>query len=92
METTFRFNGQTYTCTFEIDNANDPCFIFTTLQHNALIKRFGAEVSIKTDFTDLLPFDEGDNELDELRLSILDSIRSIPQVITAKMKLQAYNH
>lgn len=85
----FTFQGKLYGCNAFIDHSVDPCFVFVEFTDPELIGKFGAEVTIKTDFEKLLPFGGCEPELIELRQAIFDTLQVHPEFIHAKLKVEA---
>ena len=46
----FSFRNKVRKAFLFIDNREEPCFIFLILEDKELIKEFGEDISIKTDF------------------------------------------
>lgn len=84
----FTFSGKKYECSTFIDHSADPCFVFVEFTDPDLIARFGAELTIKTDFEKLLPFG-GRGQETELRQAIFDTLQVHPEFIHAKLKVEA---
>lgn len=85
----FVFQGRSYDCNTYIDSSIDPCFVFVEFSDPELVRKFGAELTIKTDFEKLLPFGGSNSELTELRQSIFDVVQVHPEFIHAKLKVEA---
>lgn len=85
----FVFQGKKHGCNAYIDAAAEPYFIFVEFKDAGLIERFGAEMTIKTDFEKLLPFGSYSIEISELRQTIFDMLQTHPDFIHAKLKVEA---
>lgn len=78
-KTDFSFEETIYSCTYVIDSDPEPCYIFVVLNNHDLIKRFGEEVTIKTDFVTSLSRRNDYQQLTALRQSIFTGISITPQ-------------
>lgn len=90
----FTFKGQLFSCDICIDDSPDPGFIFVELWDTELSNVFGREFSIRTNFEQLLAFEDDlpeSLELIELKLTIFNSICTTPDFTHAKLRLQAFN-
>lgn len=85
----FIFRGKSYDCNTYIDHSIDPCFVFVEFRDPELIRKFGKELTIKTDFEKLLPFGGREPELAELRQAIFETLQVHPEFIHAKLKVEA---
>ncbi len=90
MESSFTHKKGNYSCNYEIDNSEDPCFVFVTFNDKTLIKKYGGELTIKTDFQDLLPFEDGHSVLNELRQDVFNGLKSHPEMNFARLKMAAF--
>ena len=88
MESTlqFLFREKLFTCEVCIDCADDPFFIFMILNDQELIAEFGDEITIKTDFINLLQKRDDFEQLTVLRQCIFDCLKFHPMFIQAKTK------
>src|ERR1700694_186712 len=86
----FTFRNSVYSCTVLIDNTQYPFFIFVILYDQELIKEFGDEVTIKTDFERQLPKYGEDRDLEEIKQAIFAPVRNIPEFVWAKMSATGY--
>lgn len=84
----FIFRNKLYSCIVCIDSSEYPCFVFVTLTDKELISEFGDDITIKTDCEKLLPKRDDYAELIELRQSIFDVTKMIPEFIAAKRKMK----
>jgi hypothetical protein len=86
----FAYLGRIYRCNVYIDIASDPCFIFVTLSDKPLVNFFGEDITIKTDFERQLKHRSDYDELVELKQAIFDSIRNLPEFVSARKRLSAF--
>lgn len=82
----FIFREKLFTCEVCIDCSEDPSFIFMILDDEDLIKEFGDEITIKTDFISRLSKGDDFGELVLLRQAIFDSLKYHPMFLQAKAK------
>ncbi len=83
----FTFRNKEYSCNVCIDNSEYPCYVFVTLDDTSLINEFGEEITLKTDAEKTLPRNDDYPELIELRRSIFNVVKMLPEFICEKSKL-----
>ena len=83
----FIFRKKLFSCTVLIDKSEYPCYIFVLFEDNDLIKEFGDEITIKTDCDRLLAKKDDYPELVELRQSIFNVVKIIPEFIAIKSEM-----
>lgn len=86
----FRFRNKGFRCFTYIDNTNPPSFIFIELLDQELVREFGEEVTIKTDFEKRLPKKDDYPALISLRQAIFDALSTIPEFLIAKRRAIAF--
>ena len=84
---TFDFKNKTYSCTIYLDNAEDPCFVFVEFTDVDLIRYFGKEITIRTDFEKMLPRKDDYPELSKLRSTLFEQIKITKEFIAVKNKI-----
>ncbi|HZH66230.1 MAG TPA: hypothetical protein VEY10_15135 [Flavisolibacter sp.] len=82
----FIFRNTAYRCAIYFDTSVAPCYVFAVLDDKELIKEFGEDVSIKTDFKTRLPKQDDYQDLVVLREVIFDAVKGLPEFI-AKRRL-----
>lgn len=82
----FNFRNKIYSCVAYIDNSAFPCYVFLDLLDNELVTEFGSEISIKTDFENLLPKKDDYPSLVLLRQAILSSFMQLPDYSNIKQQ------
>ena len=80
----FRFRNKERKASAFIDNQEEPCFVFLILEDKEIIKEFGEDISIKTDFENILPSDNASVELEKLREAIFHELRRTVEFAKAK--------
>ncbi len=80
----FSFRNKVRKAFLFIDNREEPCFIFLILEDKELIKEFGEDLSIKTDFENILPSDNISVEIEKLREAIFHELRHTIEFAKAK--------
>ncbi|RYZ46111.1 MAG: hypothetical protein EOP49_23955 [Sphingobacteriales bacterium] len=75
----FRLGGKTYSCEALVDNSEFPCLVFVKLTDKELILKYGPELTIKTDFEDLLSRTDDAPALTILRQVLLDALKMRPE-------------
>ena len=83
----FTFRNKGHSCNTYIDTTAHPCFIFVILADKELINEFGDEITIKTDCEKRLPKKDDYPELVELRESIFNVVKAIPEFIAVKKRM-----
>lgn len=83
----FTFRNKGHSCYIYIDSTAHPCYIFVILADKKLIKEFGDEITIKTDCDKRLPKKDDYPELAELRESIFNAVKIIPEFIAVKQRM-----
>ncbi|GAA4746246.1 hypothetical protein [Flavisolibacter ginsenosidimutans] len=83
----FTFRSKPSVCVIYIDIATTPSFIFIDLKDEELIREFGEEITIKTDFNGRLPKQDDYPALVELRDAIFTSLKALPAFITKRTLL-----
>ena len=85
----FIYRNNIYRCEYYIDNSEFPCLIFVLLQDDALIQRFGEDVTIMTDGDKLLAQKDDYPELSGLQNALFEAIKMIPDFLLIKPELAA---
>ena len=80
----FSFRNKEKKASVFIDNREDPCFVFIILEDKELIKEFGEDITIKTDFENILPSDYISIELEKLKEAIFHELKHTIEFATAK--------
>jgi len=83
----FTYRSNNYSCNIYIDSTAYPCYIFVILTDGELIKKFGDEITIKTDCEKRLPKKDDYFELVELRESIFNTVKAMPEFIAVKKRM-----
>ncbi len=91
VELRFHFRNKEYLCNAFIDASEYPCYVFTILRDNELIKEFGDETTIKTDCERLLPKKDDHVALVALREAILYALKTTPEFIAVRRKMLLLN-
>ena len=84
----FLFREKLSTARVYIDDSEYPCLIFTILNDVALIREFSDEVTIKSDGEIILPMKYSYPALDELRISMFNSIKNTQQFQDVKVRMR----
>ena len=83
----FTYRNKNYSCSIYIDSTAYPCYIFVILTDRELIKKFGDEITIKTDCEKRLPKKDDYFELVELRESIFNAVKTMPEFMAGKKRM-----
>jgi len=83
----FTFRNKNHSCNIYIDSTAYPCYIFVILTDRELIKKFGDEITIKTDCEKRLPKKDDYSELVELRESIFTTVKLMPEFMAVKKRM-----
>jgi hypothetical protein len=83
----FTHKNKSRTCNIYIDSTAHPCYIFVILTDKELIKEFGDEITIKTDCEKRLPKKDDFPELVELRESIFNTVKAMPEFMAVKKRM-----
>ena len=83
----FPYRNKNYSCNIYVDSTAYPCYIFVILTDGELIKKFGDEITIKTDCEKRLPKKDDYFELVELRESIFNVVRTMPEFMAEKKRM-----
>ena len=96
----FIFRNKVSTCALYVDSAKNPCYLFIDLKDQELIREFGEEITVKTDFERRLPKKDDYPALILLREAIFDAVKHLPAFLakkpvvnnTAKSSLQSLSN
>ena len=80
----FTFRNKAYDCEYFVDKSAFPYFLFVLLNDKDLIKKFGEDITLKTDGDNRLPKKDDYPDLAELRQTIFDAIKTTPAFNLAK--------
>jgi len=83
----FTYKNKSRACNIYIDSTAYPCYIFVILTDKELIKKFGDEITIKTDCEKRLPKKDDYSELVELRESIFNTVKAMPEFMAVKKRM-----
>jgi hypothetical protein len=83
----FTHKNKSRACNIYIDSTAYPCYIFVILTDKDLIKKFGDEITIKTDCEKRLPKKDDYLELVELRESIFNVVKAMPEFMAVKKSM-----
>ena len=83
----FTYKNKSRACNIYIDSTAYPCYIFVILTDSDLIKKFGDEITIKTDCEKRLPKKDDYSELVELRESIFNVVKTMPEFMVVKKRM-----
>lgn len=92
LPTNFMFRNQLCSCIAFIDNSSIPCYVYVELQEAGLIAEFGKEITVKTDFEKRLPKKDDYPALIEIRQSIFEAIKCLPDFVAAHHKKEPLEH
>ncbi len=83
----FLFRGKLHKCEAFIDTTAEPCLIFCLFNDKELVAEFGDEVTIKTDYKQLLPKKDDYTELVELRQAIFNTVKNMKEFQLLSVRL-----
>lgn len=83
----FTYKNKSHACNIYIDSTAYPCYIFVIFTDKDLIKKFGDEITIKTDCEKRLPKKDDYFELVELRESIFNVVKIMPEFKAVKKEM-----
>lgn len=83
----FTLRNKGHSCNIYIDSTAYPCYIFVIFLDKELISEFGDEITIKTDCEKRLPKKDDYPALVELRESIFNVVKTIPEFIAVKQRM-----
>ena len=83
----FTYKNKSRACNIYIDSTAYPCYIFVILTDKELIKKFGDEITIKTDCEKRLPKKDDYPELVDLRESIFSAVKTMPEFMAVKKSM-----
>ena len=87
----FTYKNKSCACNVYIDSTAYPCYIFVILTDSELIEKFGDEISIKTDCEKRLPKKDDYSDLVELRESIFNTVKAMPEFIAVRKRMGLLN-
>ena len=90
LPTNFLFRNKLCRCLVFIDSSATPCYVFVELLDAGLIAEFGEEITLKTDFEKRLPKQDDYPALIEIRQSIFEAIKFLPDFVTAHHKIEQW--
>ena len=85
----FIFRKKLYRGSMLLEDSEFPCLVFVFVRDEELVKEFGDEIILKTDFENLLPKKDDYPELIELRKTVFAIAKNTERFLQAKQKWQA---